>query len=259
MKIGITEYGDAGLDFTWYEKIKHFKDVDGAILITKEINAKFIDKVMDLYRSGFTQLIVHCTCTGWGGTVIEPNVPNYKDQITMLEKLINCGFPKSHCVLRIDPIFPTENGINRVTEVLDYAYKAKFLPEMRVRISVLDEYKHVKERFKDMGFSPIYGDSFYAPRYMMQNLVNTLEKYDLQFECCAEPYLNNKNQYVHTGCISERDLRIMGFPENEIQSVIGVNPQNRKGCLCLSCKTELLPRCNRHQCDHKCAYCFWKN
>lgn len=258
MKIGITEYGDAGLDFTWYEKLKSRK-VDGAILITKEITAEFIAAVMDLYNSGFTQIIVHCTCTGWGGSIIEPNVPKYKDQLIMLGKLINCGFPKSHCVLRIDPIFPTENGIERMEEVIERAYDANFLPDMRVRISVLDEYEHVKERFRAMGFAPIYGNSFYAPKYMMQNLVHALSKYDLQFECCAEPYLNNRNQYVHLGCISERDLLIMGFSKNETQNIVGINPQNRKGCLCLSCKTELLPQNNRHQCEHKCVYCFWKN
>ena len=252
MKIGITERGDAGLDFAWYEKLKNHT-VDGAILITKHITPNFIAKVMDLYRSGFTQIIVHCTCTGWGKSVLEPNVPSYHDQLKQLCDLIHCGFPISHCVLRIDPIVPTDDGIKCATNVLDKAYDIGLLPSIRVRISVLDEYKHVKERLKNLGYSTFYGDIFYAPYPMMQNLIKALNKYDLQFECCAEKYLNNQNQFVHIGCISDRDLRTMGLDN----TVSGINPQNRSGCLCLSCKTELLT-C-RTRCPHQCVYCFWKD
>lgn len=40
LKIGITERGDAGLDFTWAQSLINHK-VDGAILITKNINPTF--------------------------------------------------------------------------------------------------------------------------------------------------------------------------------------------------------------------------
>lgn len=41
MKIGITEYGDAGVDFRWENKLK---EIDGVILITKNLNDTFIKK-----------------------------------------------------------------------------------------------------------------------------------------------------------------------------------------------------------------------
>lgn len=44
MKIGITEYGDAGVDFRWENKLK---EIDGVILITKNLNDTFIKKVPD--------------------------------------------------------------------------------------------------------------------------------------------------------------------------------------------------------------------
>lgn len=251
-KIGITERGDAGIDFGWLPKLKQ-NIVDGAVLITKQLNPTFNAHVMDLYNSGFTQIVVHCTCTGWGGSIIEPNVPVYTKQLEQLQQLIDSGFPKEQCVLRIDPIFPTKNGIKRVTEVLDTAFDMELLPDMRIRISILDEYKHVKERFRALGYDAIYGDSFYAPKHMVQDLVEALDRYDLQFECCAEPYLVNENQFAHTGCISERDLRVFGLSCDNT----AVNPQNRGGCLCLACKTELLD-CKR-RCKHQCAYCYWKN
>lgn len=250
MKIGITERGDAGIDFTWIDQIKSQK-VEGAILITKNITDKFIENVMSLY-TWFPQIIVHCTCTGWGNTKIEPNVPSYNDQLKQLDKLIRNGFPKNHCVLRVDPIFPTGKGIKRLSQVFDTAFEMGLLPDMRIRISVLDEYKHVKDRIREAGLQPIYGESFYAPKNMMNALIEALSKYNLQYECCAEPYLNGA-QFVHTGCVSEKDIELMGLNTSDIPQII--NPQNRTGCMCLSCKTELLK--NRCRCPNKCVYCFW--
>lgn len=252
MKIGITERGDAGIDFTWLDKIL-YNEVDGAILITKNITDEFINKVMNLYYK-FPQLIIHCTCTGWGGTKIEPNVPTFITQLNQLNKLINSGFPKKQCVLRIDPIFPNKSGIKRVIDVLNKSYELGILPDMRVRISVLDEYKHVKKRIREIGLNPIYGDNFYAPKSMMDSVKLELSKYNLKFECCAEPYLNG-DHFIHQGCISIEDIKLMGLNTSDI--VKSINPQNRNGCMCLSCKTELLNKRNR--CPHKCVYCFWKD
>lgn len=249
MKIGITERGDAGIDFSWQDRLS---SIDGVVLITKILTAKFINAVLEAYRNGH-KIIVHCTCTGWGSSIIKPNAPSYKIQLDMLKSLVKSGFPLKQCVLRIDPIFPTENGIKRVTEVLEYAYDLALLPQMRIRISILDEYRHVKQCFRKLGFSPVYGDDFQAPESMIQNLIRTLNRYDLQFECCAEKFLVNQNQFVHLGCISERDLHIMGLKNDKE----GINPQNRNGCNCLSRKTELLTY--KARCSLQCAYCYWKD
>ena len=136
IKIGITERGDAALDFSWYDKLN---TVSGAILITKNITDEFIHRVMQAYQNGY-KLIIHATCTGWGQSIIEPNVPPYHSQLSQLRKLIKKGFPLEQCVLRIDPIFPTSNGLKRVCEVLDMAFDMQLLPRMRVRISIFDEY-----------------------------------------------------------------------------------------------------------------------
>lgn len=252
MKIGITECGDAGLDFSWYEKLQN-NSFDGCILISKNINDNFIDKVLDLYNNSFDKIIIHCTCTGWGSSYLEPNVPEYIWQLEQLQKIINMGFPKEQCVLRIDPIIPTTEGLKRVENVLDAAFTLGLLPDMRIRISVLDEYKHVKERLSNINKGPFYDSSFYAPKQMIKALIDTLQRYNLVFECCAEPYLNNNELFLQTGCISNNDLNIFKL---EITKQ-NINPQNRKGCCCLSCKTELL-NCKK-RCPHQCLYCYWKD
>ena len=62
--IGITERGDAGLDFWWVKKIDNHRF---NILITKNLNDEFIDLVKSR-----DNIIVHATITGYGGSKLEP-------------------------------------------------------------------------------------------------------------------------------------------------------------------------------------------
>ena len=249
MRIGITERGDAGICFDWVPKID---TVEGVVLITKNITPMFIRKVLECNKP----VIVHCTCTGWGRTEIEPNVPNYRTQLDSLKHLIDSGFPAEHCVLRIDPIFPSGNGLKRVHEVLSYFQSLQTGVE-RIRISIVDEYRHVKERYIQHGWQPLY-QQFQADDSMLYDVMENLARYQRTFETCAENrlYQLSKEKYPDmfetTGCISEKDLSIMGIPF----TLMGINPQQRHGCHCLSCKTELLTE--RKQCPNQCVYCFWK-
>lgn len=250
MKIGITERGDASLDYAWYDKLTNH-EVDGCILITKNITDKFIERV--LMASVICPIIVHGTCTGWGGTTVEPRVLPYKEQLEKMHYLVEEGFPTENCVLRIDPIFPTTNGLKRVCDVIDYAYEINVLPAARVRVSVLDEYRHIKERFRKAGFEPLYGDKFCAKWKMFDNVRTTLRRYNLWFETCAELQLIG-GQFIQVGCVSVKDLEIMGLP---IPDSYGINGQNRNGCRCLTMKTELLE--SRKRCANGCLYCYWKD
>ena len=103
MKIGITEHGDAGIDLRWKDRLT---DMDGAILITKNITNAFTQAVFDVVKN--TPIILHATCTGWGGTVMEPNVPDYKTQLVNTKHLIDICPDLCDVVLRVDPVFPTQ-------------------------------------------------------------------------------------------------------------------------------------------------------
>ena len=65
MKIGITERGDASIDYGWEEKLDM---VDGAVLITKNITDYFISRILPLKE----KVILHATITGFGGSILEP-------------------------------------------------------------------------------------------------------------------------------------------------------------------------------------------
>lgn len=249
-RVGITERGDAGRDLSWAEKLN---GLDLAILITKDLNEKCREKIMEAHQAG-NRLIVHTTCTGWGGSFVEPHVPDYRTQLHYVRALLNAGFPIRQIVLRIDPIIPTYEGLKLIPRIIEEAYDLEILPEARIRVSVLDEYKHVRERLTKLGCPGFFypGDQFSASDEQFAQVSRILAGLaDLTFETCAEPKLSAAN-IARIGCISKKDYEVFGLtvPNG------GVNPQNRHGCLCMSGKTELLE--NRQQCPHKCVYCYWK-
>lgn len=249
MKIGITERGDAGINMVWVNKANV---VDGMVLITKNLTAEFIHNVLRLHNNGH-KIIVHCTCTGYGRTELEPNVPPYHFQLNSLKTLIDFGFPAKNCVLRIDPIFPSEKGLRKVQEIMTYFISLN-TGVTRIRVSIVDEYKHVKERYRARGWNPLYEDNFGPSDSQVEMVAHTLNAYAFTYEVCAENYLAQRLRDCQIiGCISNKDLEIMGIPVVEMP----INPQKRSGCHCLSCKTELLTE--RKPCPHQCVYCFWKN
>lgn len=257
--VGVTERGDAGRDLSWVETIKQ---VPCAILITKTITRDFAEAVLNCNKP----VIIHATCTGWGGSEMEPNVFPYQTQLNSLKHLIDAGFPAHRCVLRLDPIIPAFGGIQVAEQVLQYFYSLN-TGVSRVRISVVDDYKHVKERFAKHGWQSIYpSKNFYADDYQLAEVIQMLirnQRDKVFFEICAEHRLMQianrigcRGLLAEEGCVSLSDLFLMGF-EGFSKQQFGVNPQNRNGCHCLSCKKELLSR--RHPCENGCQYCFWKD
>lgn len=256
MRIGITEQGDAGLDFMWFNKLAS-GTYEGAVLITKNPNDAFITKVIQLYNDvNFKNIIIHVSCTGMGKTVIEPQVPDYKTQLQGITKLLQRGFPTNHIVLRIDPIIPTNGGLGLVKHVLD-DFLMLNTGITRVRFSILDQYQHVRNRFIEKGIEPPW-NGFYAPKWMQENLDRLFSEYSmLQFESCAEDYFvkHSKNEnIISCGCISSYEIELFDL---KLDAVMFENNQNRHGCHCYSCKTELLN--HKCRCPHQCLYCYWKD
>jgi hypothetical protein len=238
LKIGVTERGDAGIDFSWENKLECCN-----IIISKFLNDILIAKLVDHKDN----IIFHMTCTGFGNSVLEPNVKNIEWVRSQYDKLIDEGFPEKQVVLRIDPMIPTNNGIKSAESVLQIFKDTNI---KRVRYSFLDMYPHVLKRFEDNGITPPY-NSFFAPNYMINEAIKMISKYDgiYEFEACAE---NTKHK---TGCVSKKDFDILQLNYN--MDDIKVGGFQRKGCLCLNGKTELLN--SKQQCPNKCIYCYWKD
>lgn len=244
-KVGITERGDAALDFSWIDKML---SVDMAIIISKRLSDELIDKLVWTKDA----VIFHMTVTGYGGTVLEPNVPSPKWALKQFYKLIDqgfnieAGFPVEQIVLRIDPIIPTPKGLQRVKEVLDLFSCTGI---SRVRYSFIDMYTHVIERFTNAGLRNPYGTDEFAPsKAHIDQAMKLIDSYRhiYQFESCSE---YTKDQ---VGCISQLDVDILKIP-----GTLQGSSKQRKSCLCPGNKIELLGK--RSQCEHRCLYCYWHN
>ena len=223
MKIGVTERGDAALDQSWVEKAKDF---DGLVLITKAPHK--LPKIPD-------NAIVHCTITGFGGTVLEPGVEPTEVTIPTYHKIVDEIGPQ-RTVLRIDPIIPTEKGLERSRKVF---YETR----SRVRISFIDVYRHIQLRFEKAGLPPIPSDSFHFPLWIRKQTMKLFP----HAEICGEPGLKC------VGCISTKDLDALGLEKRNLPKKVSTQ---REACTCLAVKTEMLER--RGQCAHGCLYCYWK-
>ena len=242
VKFGITERGDVAFDDSWIAPVRR-GDVSAAVLISKGMPTP---SGMEAMLEMKDRLIFHATTTGFGGTVIEPNVAPAESRLKEVAEFCRRGFPMEHVVIRVDPMIPTPKGIARAETVIRRAYELGF---RRFRYSWMDVYGHVKARFLQAGL-PVPPSIREADPGLVRGFVDEFcQKYEARgctFESCAE---SNRHQ---TGCISKRDFEICGLDPEEASG----KSQQRAACLCCGNKTELLH--HRGRCPHNCLYCYWR-
>lgn len=244
--IGVTERGDAGVHMS--EVLKAMPDYTGVILITKNCGLVLphLDVMDAMHPYGNNKsYMVHCSITGYGGSALEPNVPTMQESIYAYHKLVS-KLGGQRVVLRIDPIIPTEKG-------LEVAYSVLEASRGRVRISFFDAYPHALKRMTPKmreAIAKVYGGSFHAPLELRLSAYNAMQNamgaQTRLIEVCGEPGLP-----CH-GCVSIHDLKAMGI-EGEFNRNKGTQ---RSACSCIASKKEMLSF--RGQCKHGCLYCYWR-
>ena len=240
-RIGTCESGEIAFNLDAFDRL-----YKGNIIITKRLTDKLIEKLVEHQD----KIILHCTVTGFGGSRIEPFVPRAIDTHKGIVKLLEAGFPVSHMVLRVDPIVPTERGMETALDVI-----AAFggLGIKRLRFSFLDNYKHVKTRFKNEGIPELYDGEFHAPRELRLECAKKIETMAKQagfesVEACGEPGIES------ISCLSQKDIDILGLSD---QITLEGSAEQRDSCGCPANKSELL-KVRPHQCENKCLYCYWR-
>ena len=240
-KVGTTEAGEIAFNLDAFDRL-----YSGNIIITKRLTDKMIEKLIEHQD----KIILHLTVTGFGGSRIEPFVPKTEETYHKLNKLIEAGFPVSHVVIRVDPIVPTEKGINTALDVIT-AFGG--LGITRLRFSFLDNYKHVKTRFAEEGIPELYNGEFHAPLKERLAHAKKIEQvaHDAGFEsveACGEPGIES------ISCLSQKDIDILGLTD---KITLEGSAEQRDSCHCPANKAELL-KIKPHQCENKCLYCYWR-
>ena len=251
--VGITERGDAALNEGWVDWV--YKQNKPAILITKNAPLLF-EKHPDIFEK---RVIIHATCTGLGGSVLEPNVPKTAIILDWVTNLPSKYFKK--IVLRMDPICPNLlkfeginfNNIEYSDNIIQIIKTCKNYG-IRCRVSFLDFYDHVRKRLEDKNIDIVEDykketdfPSLHLPLDMRKSIMRVMKSIaDIDYEICGEPGMDC------SGCVSKRDLDILEVKVEETET-----SKSRPFCKCLALKKELLT--NKHPCPHKCLYCYWKD
>lgn len=246
-RFGTTEISDPSFHLDIFDRL-----YEGNLIITKRLTPKLIEKLVE----NKNKIILHLTVTGMGGSKIEPLVPIKEVTYNNFLKLIELGFPIEQVVLRIDPIVPTEKGTETALKVIELFSDVGI---KRVRISFLDVYSHVLERFKENMINLPY-ETFNAPKSLRiasyEKILNKCKELGLELEMCGEEPLEINSKSIETiPCLSQKDIDILGLTDKII--LVG-NKEVRKHCGCSINKTELI-KDKPHQCNNGCLYCYLKN
>jgi DNA repair photolyase len=247
LKVCLTERGDPAFDPTFEKRLG-----SANIIITKNVAA--ITPVLLTHKE---KIILHATVTGYGGTLIEPNVPPTNESMKALRQLILEGFPKEQIVLRVDPIFPSteiyspSGNVANVPLILNYDLD---LYIKRVRISYLDIGTFTRKRFEkflklgvDVTCKKIIKESMTASlsefrKYFENYIFKTY--HGIEWEMCAE------KTELNLPCISQKDLDILG-----IKAELTGSSNQRSSCKCPANKHDILN--SKERCPHQCLYCYW--
>lgn len=241
--IGITETSDPCFHLDIFDNL-----YNANIIITKNLTNKMIEKLIE----NKDKCVLHMTVTGFGQTKIEPFVPTPEKNLVQIQTLIEKGFPVEQIVLRIDPIMVTQKGTDTALSVLDMFKNTGI---KRVRISFMDMYNHVKERFTENNIKLPY-ETFHANENIRKHVFKIMHTEALEMgyeivQTCGEP------GFESTPCISQMDIDILGLSDS---ITLEGNKEQRTHCGCPSNKRQLISwEKSRIKCGHNCLYCYMKD
>ena len=218
---GINHYGEPAFDDTWCKRLNLVN-----VVISRFVTCdrkEFLEKLIDNKQF----IILHVTCSGWGGSAFEPNVPTAESIVEGVLYLIDSGFPRNQIVLRIDPLFVNTTGLRKVVKVLDLFKQTEI---SRVRYSTFVPTACTRNLFMEKFHKIPKNDAF--------DVASFFHSYGFySFEQCHGDGI---------GCISKKDLISLGITDNYNEKCLT--------CNCLAPAIELLPEKGK-KCIGGCIYC----
>lgn len=192
------------------------------------------------------------TITGYGGSLIEPNVPTMEDSIKTLEKML-INYKPEQFNIRFDPIlFSKETGM--VTERLkDFGKLCKYLKELdmiskcRITTSYISLYDNVARQLQRK--IKIVNDKEQAKKFF-EEMANISLSYGGKGigMCCCKEFENIKGIY-QSHCIDGKLLDELFSEKSSKAKSTG----QREGC---GCSKSIDIGSYNQKCDHNCLYCY---
>lgn len=252
-QIGINNGGDASTDLSIFSRLKPLFN----IIITRDLRNPEFQSLLLKHRD---IIILHYVVTGWGGTPMEPYTPDVRGSFQLLQNLISKGFPVDQIVLRIDPIIPNEAGLKALDLVLQ-AYSRTNIKRVRYKYFLhTNELLQRQSWFQVCNFvkNPYYSEErnkvFYSAAAWHRKAVNEiLKRYEWTFTYESCDRSDSQISEHALGCISMKDLRIMGIPNIDVLETL----KDNHNCRCPVNKRELMPN-RTTQCPLRCVHCMKK-
>jgi hypothetical protein len=195
-----------------------------------------------------TNFAIAYTITGWGGSWLEPKVPepgvmikHFNGSAQMLGDRVS---------LRIDPVVPTEMGFIKALNVAVQVQKP-----VKIITSILQLYSGHETMAKRLNinledYTVQSGRAKFVKPSIAQGWIDKLNLTthwsEGRVQMCGMPY--GIKGSVHTGCVDEALLKAIGVTNYD-----KVAPgRQRPGCKCVIAKKQLM----MGSCPHNCCYCY---
>jgi len=195
----------------------------------------------------YSQLFIHFTITGMGGSRLEPNVPTWQEMLAVLPNLIRLTRHPDRIRFRFDPIVhlttPEKKNFSNLTLFEKFAPVISELNIQNVSISWMSVYKKVRLRLAKHGFSIITISS--EQRKEELNYLNQIaRKWGLQLHFCGMPDLPI-SRCIDGFLLSSLHPQAVNCSQKRAKG-------QRKTCGC----TESWDIGWYYPCGHGCLYCY---
>lgn len=142
-KIGITNHGDAGIDFQWVKVLEQSNSLDCAVILTRCLNEEMVKPLLRFQH----KIILGISASGYAGTAIEPHTPATDRILQVLSDLLDKGFPQKQVLLHIAPVISTAKGLKRANEVFHVFSETV----THIRTNLIETNPVIQERFAALG------------------------------------------------------------------------------------------------------------
>jgi len=227
------------------------------LLITK--NLPDCSKIIVVADSLSIPYQIHCTITGLGGTVLEPQVPApnlmVEESIKVIEKY---KIDPKAITVRIDPIVPEFLDL----QTIEASHTLKAFAGIGVkdcRISIVDYYPHVRERFDKLGIK--HPDRFQVgiplKNLIIDRMFHLTSMYNMKLHLCAEYLGPNLEGSIYPGVDTEGCASAASWKRLGITDLKPATRKQREECTCNLSKQDLLAGLSKG-CKGGCVYCYWR-